>query len=47
MVDQYLNKQLPMILSPEQIKEQGLDKASTQLKTSLFLRLIGETVRKN
>jgi hypothetical protein len=36
-----------MLMSPDSIKEQGLDKASTQLRTQVFLKLVGDAAKRN
>ena len=37
---------MAMIMSADKYKEKGLDKATAQIKTNEYLRLMGEAIKK-
>ena len=44
-VDGYLSRQLGNLMTPEEYKEKGMDKVTTQVKTDIYYRLHGENVQ--
>ena len=46
-IDQFLSKQLPMLIAPDYIKEIGLDKATTQAKTEAYFRALDESQKRH
>lgn len=46
-ISNYIDKQMAMIMSADKYKEKGLDKASSQIKTQEYLRLMGEAIKKS
>ena len=45
-IDNYLGKQMAMMMSPEHIKEQGLDKANSQVKSHVFFKILSDGIKK-
>eukprot|EP00347_Sterkiella_histriomuscorum_P018016 403347107 len=45
-ISNYIDKQMAMIMSADKYKEKGLDKASSQVKTNEYLKLMGEVIKK-
>lgn len=41
-VDAYLSRQLGNLMTPDEYKEKGMDKVTTQVKTDIYFRLHAE-----
>ena len=44
-IDAYLSRQLGNIMSPEEYKEKGMDKVTTQVKTAIYFRRYAEQLQ--
>ena len=44
-VDAYLSRQLGNLMTPEEYKEKGMEKVTTQVKTYIYFRLHAENVQ--